>query len=113
MMKRNVLLLLAVITVLFFCVACGKRTEVGSSEETAESLELTLDQLSEYDGQDGNPAYIAVDGVIYDVTDSKMWKNGEHKGYSAGKDLSEEIENVSPHGKSVLSKIPVVGKVVE
>lgn len=113
MMKRNVLLLLAVSAVLLFCISCGKRTEVGDSGETAESLELTLDQLSEYDGQDGSPAYIAVDGVIYDVTDSRMWKNGEHNGFTAGKDLSEEIADVSPHGKSVLSKVPVIGKVVE
>ena len=30
------------------------------------TLELTLDQLKQYDGKNGNPAYVAVDGVIYD-----------------------------------------------
>ena len=28
-----------------------------------------MQQLAEYDGQNGNKAYIAVDGVVYDVTE--------------------------------------------
>ncbi len=29
---------------------------------------FTLDELKNYDGKEGRKAYIAVDGVVYDVT---------------------------------------------
>ena len=77
------------------------------------TLELTLDQLKQYDGKNGNPAYVAVDGVIYDVTNVPQWKNGEHNGYSAGNDLTDIIKNKSPHGVAKLVGVPVVGKLVD
>ena len=73
-------------------------------------LELTLEELAKYNGKDGQPAYIAVDGIIYDVTDSRAWKNGMHNGFEAGKDLTEEIKTVSPHGIGKLEGITQVGK---
>lgn len=76
------------------------------------TLELTLEQLKQYDGKNGNPAYVAVDGVIYDVTNVPQWKNGEHNGYSAGNDLTDIIKNKSPHGVKQLNGVPVVGKLV-
>ena len=76
------------------------------------TLELTLDQLKQYDGKNGNPAYVAVDGVIYDVTNVKAWKNGDHNGYTAGNDLTDIIKNKSPHGVKNLEGLPIVGKLV-
>lgn len=73
-------------------------------------LELTVEELATYDGKDGQPAYVAVDGVIYDVTNVPAWANGEHKnGLTAGKDLTKEIKEDSPHGVGVLDDLPVVG----
>ena len=70
---------------------------------------FTVDELAKYDGQKGNPAYIAVDGNVYDVSGVGVWKNGSHFGkYFAGKDLSKEIL-LSPHGKSKLDEVPLVG----
>lgn len=81
----------------------------------AESTELvlTLEELALYNGQNGNPAYIAVDGVIYDVTDVPQWRNGEHNGFSAGNDLTDAIKNVSPHGVSKLKLVKAVGKLAD
>lgn len=75
------------------------------------ALNLTKEELKQYDGKDGHKAYVAIDGTIYDVTDVDAWKNGEHHGNVAGKDLSEVI-TTAPHKKSVLAKLPVVGKLV-
>lgn len=82
----------------------------GVSVATVSSKEeFSIEELSKYNGQNGNPAYISVDGIVYDVTNAKDWKNGKHKdGVTAGKDLSEII-NQSPHGKEVLKDLPVVG----
>lgn len=86
-----------------------------SATDSTESgmLELTLAELANYDGKNGNPAYVAVDGVIYDVSGSLKWKNGEHNGYSAGQDLTEIIKNKSPHGVAKLNGVPVVGKLID
>ena len=91
-----------------------------STEETAtdssatEMRTFTLEELSKYNGKNGQPAYVAVDGVVYDVTNVEAWKNGEHKmGLTAGNELTEEITNQSPHGKKVLEGLPIVGKLVE
>ena len=85
-------------------------TEEPAAPEQAEEKTFTLDELEEYDGKDGAKAYIAVDGVVYDVTDVEPWAGGEHNDYEAGKDLTEEIKTESPHGVSKLKGIPVVGK---
>jgi predicted heme/steroid binding protein len=76
-------------------------------------LALTLEQLAAFDGTNGKPAYIAVDGVIYDVTNSVPWKNGKHNGYTAGKDLTTEIKEKSPHGVKNLERVPAVGRIVK
>lgn len=112
MIKRLTIFFLVILLV-FLLSGCSKQNSQAGSAESSESLELTLDELKKYNGKDGNPAYIAVDGVIYDVTDSKQWKEGEHNGYTAGKDLTEEIKKISPHGTSVLKKMKVAGKIVE
>ena len=85
-------------------------TEEPAAPEQAEEKTFTLDELEEYDGKDGAKAYIAVDGVVYDVTDVEPWAGGEHNDYEAGKDLTEEIKTESPHGVSKLEGTPVVGK---
>lgn len=84
-----------------------------SSVEKGEELTLTIKELAQYDGKDGRKAYVAVDGIIYDITDSIPWKLGMHNGFQAGNDLTETIKNVSPHGVSKLINVPKVGKIIE
>ena len=69
---------------------------------------FTLAELAKFNGINGKKAYIAVDGKVYDVTNHPMWKLGKHFGYKAGKDHSKAILK-SPHGKSKLSEVPLVG----
>lgn len=83
-------------------------------EEVAdtEGLLLTLEELKQYDGQEGRPAYVVVDGIIYDMTDVKAWSGGKHHGNQAGQDLTDVIKNKSPHGVKNLENVPVVGRLV-
>ena len=65
--------------------------------------------LSAYNGKDGNPAYIAIEGVVYDVSDEPMWMDGIHQGrFEAGQDLTEQMKN-APHGFSKLTGLKEVG----
>ncbi len=96
-------------------------SQASSSEDTsssassqAEEKVFTLEELATYNGKNGQPAYVAVDGVVYDVTASPEWTNGEHKmGVTAGQDLTDIIKEKSPHGVAILEKFPVVGKLAE
>jgi len=98
-------------TLVLFLVGCG--SERNNEEARQEELfEMTIEELAEFDGLEGRKAYIAVDGFIYDVTDSDAWNNGLHNGYQAGQDLSVGI-NASPHGKSFLERVPKVGTLVD
>ena len=84
--------------------------------EYRKKIYLTRKQLSDFDGQDGRPAYVAVNGTIYDLTQSRLWRGGvhapSHGRARAGQDLSELIKE-SPHGDKHLKDFPVVGYLVE
>ncbi|WEV39751.1 cytochrome B5 [Lactobacillus sp. ESL0684] len=69
---------------------------------------FTKESLAKFDGKNGNPAYVAIDGTVYDVTGNSHWTDGEHHGVEAGRDLTEAIAQ-SPHGKSVLGNLKEVG----
>jgi len=70
---------------------------------------MTLAELAQNNGRDGRPAYIAVNGTIYDVTESPRWQNGLHPpDHQAGRDLTEELAS-APHVRAVVERFPVVG----
>lgn len=104
--------IITLVAALMVLTACGNGSTApaaATADTAVTQVELTLDELAQYNGKDGNPPYIAVDGVIYDVTNVPQWRNGEHNGFSAGNDLTEQIKNISPHGVSKLKGLPVVG----
>ncbi len=115
-MRKSNQLLIALFLFIFIFAACGISNETPSetpTESETEELTLTLEELEMYDGTDGNPAYVAVDGEIYDVTDSSFWKEGSHNGFQAGRDLTDAIKNESPHGVKNLERVPKVGRIVD
>ncbi len=113
MMNRKYLsIVILVLIAAMALVGCSSGNESEAPAEDGDRV-FTLEELAEYDGLDGQDAYVAVDGVVYDVTDSDMWDAGGHNGYQAGQDLSEEIKEISPHGVSVLDRMPVVGTLEE
>jgi membrane-associated progesterone receptor component len=75
------------------------------SDTLAIERTFTLTELAQYDGRDGNPAYAAVDGVVYDIT--RVFRNGFHFSHGAGQDLSNVF--YLRHAKSAITKYPVVG----
>jgi predicted heme/steroid binding protein len=72
-------------------------------------LTYTKAQLALRNGQDKPEIWIAYLGTIYDVTDSKMWRNGKHYEHWAGQDLTDELPD-APHNERVFEKLKVVGR---
>ncbi|MCJ7688253.1 MAG: hypothetical protein MUO60_02865 [Clostridiaceae bacterium] len=59
----------------------------------------------------GKPAYVAVNGIVYAVSDIAKWSGAKHFGLTAGKDLSVQFE--SCHGvSSILAELPKVGVLI-
>lgn len=121
-MKNFKSILLSASTLLLLA-ACGTDTaeEEGAvtEDQTEEAAEqpisaddietFTTEDLSEYDGKDGNPAYVAVNDVVYDVTNANGWEDGVHEGgIESGNAYGDEIDE-APHGDSVLDGLEVVG----
>lgn len=73
---------------------------------------FTPQDLSRFDGRNGNPAYVAIDGTVYDVTDNAAWAAATHFGLKAGNDLTGAFASCHA-GQPILSKLKVVGKLVE
>ena len=74
---------------------------------------FTVEELRNYDGKDGRPAFIAYKGKVYDVTDDFLWTGGDHQGeHAAGRDLTEEMA-LAPHGDDVVERVKLVGVLVK
>lgn len=84
-------------------------TTTAKTEATQKTFTLT--QLAKYNGLNGQPAYVAVDGIVYDVSKIKQWSGGTHEGYEAGTDLTDLMSS-APHSADVLSKAVIVGVLV-
>ena len=70
---------------------------------------FTLSELAENDGKNGRPAYVAVNGTVYDVTNAASWAAATHFGLTAGRDVTKEF-TACHAGQPVLQKLRVVGK---
>jgi predicted heme/steroid binding protein len=116
MLKRIILTsILLFVFILSACAGGTNETDQNNNNNNNDDdlIVFTLTTLAENDGIDGRPAYIAVDGYVYDVSNSPHWQGGTHySGSQAGQDLSESILQ-SPHGKSVLNNIPRIGILVD
>ncbi len=68
----------------------------------------TRQQLALRNGQDREEIWVAFEHKIYDVSESRLWKQGKHYEHWAGQDLTEELAN-APHTAGVFERMRVVG----
>jgi predicted heme/steroid binding protein len=126
MMKRLMIMIALLALVAVFFTGCG-----GNGDTTTETQNqgavvekpadggraFTLAELAEFDGKDGKPAYVAVDGIVYDVTGSANWQEGDHTpcnlDAAAGKDLSAVLAQAPARMRGYIEAMPVVGSLQE
>lgn len=71
----------------------------------------TRSQLALRNGQDKPEIWVAFRGLIYDVTGSRLWRNGKHYEHWAGQDLTDELAD-APHTDKVFEKFKAIGRLV-
>lgn len=66
-------------------------------------------KLALRNGQDRPEIWCACNGLIYDVSPSRLWRNGTHYEHWAGQDLTAELTD-APHTDQVFARFTVVGR---
>lgn len=65
---------------------------------------FTHPELQRYNGERGQPVYVAYEGVVYDVSGCPKWRTGVHDGlHFSGFDLTSELPE-APHGREVFTR---------
>lgn len=81
-----------------------------SMRQNTDNLPVfTKAQLALRNGQEKPEVWVAFKGLIYNVSASRLWRNGKHYEHWAGQDLTEELED-APHTEKVFDKFLIVGK---
>lgn len=73
---------------------------------------FTRDELARYTGRNGAPAYVAVNGTVYDVTDNHAWSLATHFGLAAGRDLTPEFASCHSGQQWILGTLRPVGRLL-
>jgi predicted heme/steroid binding protein len=67
------------------------------------NLEFTIQEVRRFDGEDGQPMYLAYEGIVYDVSRCPRWRTGMHEFlHFPAQDLTGEMEG-APHGVEVFT----------
>jgi predicted heme/steroid binding protein len=70
---------------------------------------ITYAQLALRNGQDKPEIWIAYRGDVFQVTASRLWRDGKHYEHWAGQDLTDELKD-APHQEEVFKKFKIIGK---
>lgn len=81
-----------------------------SSEEQhlIDTRRVTADELAGNDGKAGHKAWVAVNGVVYDMSGIRSWPSGGHHGVRAGTDATAAFVK-SAHAVATLQSMKVIG----
>lgn len=78
-------------------------------EFKVRTKEFTLEELSMYDGKNNRPAYVAINGSVYDVTGVQGFMNGQHFGVKSGTDATNDFRRCHDNKREILEALRVVG----
>lgn len=77
----------------------------------SELPQFTVQQLALRNGQDREEVWVAYKSLIYDVSKSRLWRDGKHYEHWAGQDLTDELAD-APHNENVFDKFKAIGRLI-
>jgi len=114
-MKQKAILVISILAAAVMIAGAlllSAKDDAALDPSKAAQRKLSLSQLAEFDGKDGQKCYVAIDSKVYEIEQGRYWQNGKHTTSNeqayCGRDLSAVIGK-SPHGKSKLTALPIVG----
>jgi predicted heme/steroid binding protein len=73
-----------------------------------QQKKFDLEDLEQYDGKNGKPAYVSIEGIVYDISNESIFGEIKNKESLAGKDLTE-LFSLSLKINTIINIAPVVG----
>lgn len=87
-------------------------TTSSSTTESTNQASITLAEVEKNNGKNGTKCWVIVDTTVYEISGFAQWVDGVHTSSGGrarcGKDQTDVIGD-SPHGRSVLRLLTVVG----
>ena len=83
----------------------SENAHTDTGQQGSERKVFTLAELKGLDGSDGAPAYIAINGIVYDIGNVHLFRDGKHHGVTAGNDVS----SLFVHKTAILNRLKIVG----
>lgn len=87
-----------------FCMEMGRL----QMDFLRQQTNFTIEELAGFNGLDGKPAYVAVNGIVYDVSLEPTWAGASHFGILAGRDVTAQFSQCHK-AIELLLKLPRVG----
>lgn len=92
------------------------KNNVSDKEENgiykSDIRQFTIEELSQYDGSNGRPAYVAVNGIVCDVSLEATWGGGTHFSMYAGQDLTAQFNGCHGGRTEILRNLPQIGLLI-
>lgn len=85
--------------------ASASANAISNTTSTSSVRTFSTSELAKYNGRNGQPAYAAINGTVYDF--SSVFINGTHHGWTAGQDVTNEF--LAQHNLSLLRSFTIVG----
>ena len=72
-------------------------------------LKMNKEELREYTGDNGTSKYVAVHGIIYDLTNAPQLEYAPHCQIEGGTDVTKMFNECHGYNYAILDKLPRVG----
>ncbi len=102
-----------IVVIMLMFSGCSSQEAAPVEKTPDDVIEMTMEEVAQFNGENDIQAYVIVDGEIYDVTDHPNWGNGTHGGNIAGSDITEMLDNNATHGRDKLDEIDKIGIIIE
>ena len=100
-------------SILYLLIIPGLRKKAAPASDRMVGRAITRQELRMFDGRFKRPTYIGYLGMIYDVSKSRYWSDGQHFfRHYCGQDLTRHLQD-APHNEPNILRMPLAGQIMD